>query len=151
MTFKKGSDYLNCMQTFNIEKKIVKNNTVVDNGPRGLIDVLIGQGYQIRNIGIGTGTTATNPAVDNDLETPAPEGATTPRLAIPAGGRFRTDKALTISMLIGTTRFDRPVDVTELAIFFDPFTTGDMFARAVITAVTLGVGQAGRFDYEIQF
>ncbi len=72
------------------------------------------------------------------------------RQAISSGGRFRTNLLLTFSVLIPSTKFERPVTVKELLLSFDPRGDGKGFARATITTVTINAGDSARADYEIQ-
>jgi hypothetical protein len=72
------------------------------------------------------------------------------RQAISSGGRFRTNLLLTFSVLVPSTKFERPVTVKELLLSFDPRGDGKGCARAAITAVTINAGDSARADYEIQ-
>ncbi len=122
-------------------------NLIVDAGKGELADLMLGiVTNTINNMNIGTSSQAAS-ASDTDLISPA-----TPvqRLAIPSGGRFRTNLLLTFSALASSTIYTRPVTIREIGLFFDPAATGKLFARAVITAVTLTSGDSGRVDYEIQ-
>jgi hypothetical protein len=95
---------------------------------------------------VGTSDATPNDSTLTDLVSPA-----TPveRLAIPSGGRFRTNFLLTCSVLIPSTKYTRPFTAKEIGLYFDPTATGKIFARAIITAVTLNAGDSGRLDYEI--
>lgn len=121
-------------------------NLIVDIGKGELGDLMIGEtNNRINNMNIGTDGTDTSADME-DLVAPAePEE----RLAIASGGRFRTNLILTFSVLIGSEKYNRPVTIREMAIYFDPLATGKMFARAVIDDVTLGEGDAARADYEV--
>lgn len=122
-------------------------NLVVDAGKGELADLMLGVVTNtINNMNVGTSSQVAA-AVDTDLIAPA---APTARLAIPTGGRFRSNLLLTFSVLISSSQYTRPFTAREMGIFFDPAATGKLFARAVITAVTLAVGDTGRMDYEIQ-
>jgi len=123
-------------------------NTIMDAGKGELGDLMIGVVTNtINNMNIGTSDATPNDSTLTDLVSPATPVA---RLAIPAGGRFRTNLLLTFSVLIPSTQYTRPVTIKEMAIYFDPNATGKIFARATITAVTLAVGDSAREDYEIQ-
>lgn len=122
-------------------------NTIVDAGLKELGDLLLAvKTNTMNNLNIGTSNDVTNPTLKTDLVAPA---APTERLAILSGGRFRSNKLLTFTHLIPSTKYTRPVTIQEMAIYFDPNTTGTMFARAVISPVTLQTGYSARFDYEI--
>lgn len=123
-------------------------NLVVDAGLKALIDVAIAASTNtINNMAFGTSTQAAA-AGDTDMIAPATPAQ---RIIAGAGGRFRTTKLMTISVLIPTTSYTRPITITEMGPTFDPNSNGALFARAVITGVTLNAGDTGRAIYEIQF
>lgn len=132
----------------NLKAKGEGYNVIVDSGKGGLGDLMLGVTTNtLNNINIGTSDADPNDTTKTDLVSPA-----TPveRRAIVSGGRFRTNLLLTFSVLIPTSSYTRPVTAKEMGVYFDPNTTGKMFARAVITPVTLNAGDSGRADYEIQ-
>jgi hypothetical protein len=122
-------------------------NMVVDAGKGELGDLMIGIVTNTLNVmNVGTSNQAAS-ASDADLISPA---SPVERLAIASGGRFRTNLLLTCSVLIPSTKYTRPVTIREIGLYFSPTPNGKLFARAIITAVTLNSGDSARADYEIQ-
>jgi hypothetical protein len=122
-------------------------NMVVDAGKGELGDLMIGVVTNTLNVmNVGTSNQAAS-ANDIDLISPA---SPVERLAITPGARFRTNLLLTCSLLIPSTKYTRPVTIREVGLYFSPTTNGKLFARAIITAVTLYSGDSARVDYEIQ-
>ncbi|MEM2760479.1 MAG: hypothetical protein QXU32_11865 [Nitrososphaerales archaeon] len=123
-------------------------NTVMDAGKGELGDLMIGATTSTLNaMNVGTSDASPNDSTLTDLVSPATPAE---RLAIASGGRFRTNLLITCSVLIPSNKYTRPFTAKEMAVYFDPTATGKMFARAVITPVTMNAGDSGRMDYEIQ-
>ncbi|RMF30122.1 MAG: hypothetical protein D6752_04660, partial [Candidatus Nitrosothermus koennekii] len=72
------------------------------------------------------------------------------RIPISNGGRLRTNLTLSFSVLVPSNKYDRPLTIREVGVYFDPIADGKMFARAVIDPIVLGVNDSARVDYEIQ-
>lgn len=122
-------------------------NDLVDAGLKKIGDMLLGNTTEnIIELNVGTNGDATTSSM-TDLQSPA---APTERLTIPADGKFRSNKLLTFSVLVPSTKYTRPVIIKEMAIYFSPAGSGDMLARALPTQKTLETGDAARADYEIQ-
>lgn len=123
-------------------------NVIMDAGKGELGDLMLAAGTNTINvINVGTSSATPNDTTLTDLVAPATPVA---RQQIQTGGRFRTNLLLTFSVLVASGTYTRPVTIQEMAVYFDPLATGKIFARAVITAVILAVGDSARVDYEIQ-
>jgi len=123
-------------------------NTIMNAGKGELADLMIGVVTNTLNaMNVGTSDASPNDSTLTDLVSPATPVA---RLSISAGGRFRTNLLITCSVLIPSGQYTRPFTAKEMAVYFDPTANGKIFARAVVTAVTLAVGDSGRVDYEVQ-
>jgi hypothetical protein len=123
-------------------------NLIMDAGKGELGDLMIGvMTNTINNMNVGTSDASPNDPSLTDLVSAATPVA---RLAIPSGGRFRTNFLLTFSVLIASNTYTRPFTAKEIAVYFDPNANGKIFARAVITPVTVNSGDTARMDYEIQ-
>lgn len=123
-------------------------NIIMDTGKGELADLMLGVVANTLNaMNVGTSDATPNDSTLTDLVSPA---APASRLAIPSGGRFRTNLLITLSVLIASGQYTRPFTAKEMAVYFDPTQTGKIFARATITAVTLIAGDSGRMDYEVQ-
>lgn len=122
-------------------------NSLVDAGLRKTGDLWLGNTTEkIIEGNVGTDGTATV-GTETDLNSPATPAE---RLTIPSEGKFRTNKLMTFSWLIPSTKYTRPVTIKEIMIYFSPAGTGDGLARATPTQKTLETGDAARVDYEIQ-
>lgn len=123
-------------------------NILTDVGLKHLGDILTGAEATNLDIGFiepGSGTTA--PTIsDTDTETPL---TTADRLAVTLQSRGTVSPfEITIEGFVNSTKYTRPQTINELAIFFTPDETGDLFARGVLgTGITLNAGDTATLTY----
>ncbi|GIU71512.1 MAG: hypothetical protein KatS3mg003_0991 [Candidatus Nitrosocaldaceae archaeon] len=123
------------------------SNTLVVEGRAILGDLLLGLANNtISSMNIGSSDQSPS---ENDVDLIQPA---TPieRIPISNGGRLRTNLTLSFSVLVPSNKYDRPLTIREVGVYFDPITDGKMFARAVIDPIVLNVNDSARVDYEIQ-
>ncbi len=122
-------------------------NTLTLEGRAILGDMLIGlTSNSISSMNVGT---SDQPASENDVDLIQP-ALPIERIPIADGGKIRTNLTLSFSVLVASNMYNRPLTIREVGVYFAPIATGKMFARAVITPVTLDLNDAARVDYEIQ-
>lgn len=123
------------------------SNTLVIEGRAIVGDLLLGlSSNTISSMNVGSSDQIPS---ENDIDLIQPA---TPieRIPISVGGKLRTNLTLSFSILIPSTKYDRPLTIKEVGVYFDPIEDGKMFARAVIDPILLDVNDSARVDYEIQ-
>jgi len=130
------------------KSKQIGYNILTDVGLKHMGDILVGA--EVTNLDIGfiePGSGTTTPVIgDTDTETPL-----TTADRIPATSQTRSSSSpfhITIDGFISSTKYTRPQTINELAIFFTPDVTGDLFARGVLAAgIVLNSGDAALISY----
>ena len=127
-------------------------NILTNLGLKHMEDILVG--VEATNIEIGyiePGSGTTTPVIgDTDTETPL---TTADRQPVASQTRSTTSPfEVLIEGFISSTTYTRPQTINELAIFFTPDETGDLFARGVLSSgIVLGAGDTATLTYGFVF
>jgi hypothetical protein len=130
------------------DKKSIGYNLMTNAGIKHLGDILVGTettNLDIAFIEPGSGTTP--PDIQNlDIES-----GLTPVDRLPVGSQTRSSTApfeVTVDAFINSSKYTRPQTINELAIYFGPDESGDLFARSVLgTGITLNAGNTATLTY----